>query len=233
MNISDQSVLWCNKSPTLYVTQTIQPQSNENSYGDAAGRLFTTSCLSDPNLLDELWQKCTLPSATVNKFQKGRAGCVSQASWLLTDMKKQFRKHLSAFTSTHPSRQVSSGQTLTNLRLDTLSPWNMPVPKQWVTDQGLTFVQHAACAERRREKEVCVCDTYAHTYSRVVSEKVSQSLITSQTVRSGTALSSVLNHILCTWWMLGALWSHPRSHNVVQRLYNKPLCSRWWNTQYY
>lgn len=162
-------MLWYNKSSTLYVTQTIQPQSNEKSYSDAVGRLFTASCLSNPNILDELWQKCTLPSATVNKFQKGRAGHVSQASWLLMDMKEQFRKHLSAFVSTHTSRQVSSGQTLTNLRLDTLSPWNMPVPKQRVTDRGLTLVQHAACAKSGGEKEVCVCDTRAYIFKMMHS----------------------------------------------------------------
>lgn len=106
--------------------------------------------LSDPNTLDELWQKCTLPSATVNKFQKGQGGLGSQASWLLMDMKEQFRKHLSAFTSIHASRQVSSGQALTNLRLDTLSPWNMPVPRQWVTGQGLTLVLHVQRGGERK-----------------------------------------------------------------------------------
>lgn len=119
--------------------------------------------LSDPNIPDELWQKCTLPSATVNRFQKGRAGHGSQASWLLMDMKERFRKHLSAFASTHTSRQVSSGQTLTNLRLDTLSPWNMPVPKQWVTGQGLTLVQLVQ-RERRGKGSECLRHTCAYTF---------------------------------------------------------------------
>lgn len=127
--------------------------------------------LSDPNIPDEPWQKCTLPSATVNKFQNVAAKL--PGSWWT--WKSVFRKHLSAFASPHTSRQVSSGQTLTNLRLDTLSLWNMPVPGQWVTGQGLTLVQEGqrvggwdrvggvcACTRTHSRWRTLVCVSVAH-----------------------------------------------------------------------
>lgn len=154
-------MLWYNIKPTFHVTQITQPQSNE-SYGEAVGRLCIASCCQIQTFLMNSGRSAHYPLQLSTDFKKAEPDTAAKLPgswWTWRSGSGSIYQHLRP----HTRRQVSSGQTLTNLRLDTLSPWNMPVPKQWVTGQGLTLVQLVQ-RERRGKGSECLWHTCAYTF---------------------------------------------------------------------